>query len=243
MMRMHGLRLMIVLAMTHLPASAMLLNNTVTQRINRSIGLTLVGAIDGDEALYSQGINGIRMQQGNLPNMTFKALEWMPVFERMFLKVLVIRKEKQLLPDFLDMYLRSYPRARDGINFTYKMEMRKGRAKEMIDYTLLDVALASYSQAPGTKQAENELEIMRVLIERGGALKLYSAVNFQEGPIIHHKKRCRRAGGPQEPLAEEPTVFPPSDVGLLLEMQGISDNENIELESGLGITFDLDDSK
>lgn len=248
MIKMHGcFRLLAVLAIMHQPLTAMSPGDPVHKVLRENIYKILVSVNDRDAALYAEGIACIRNGQHYLKRLSFSAFKLFPAFERIFLKALVIHKEKGLLPDFLEMYRRSYPQSRDGINFTYKLEKQNGRKKEIIEYTLLDVALAAYAEVPEQKKAGAEAEIMQLLIAHGGQLKLYRGINLAQPPNAHRKKRCRKEDSKQEPQSEEPQpsihLPVPTDVGPLLDIQETGDGDNIVLESGALVTFNFDDYK
>jgi hypothetical protein len=245
----HGLRVIVALAMMNMPMIAMHAHDPKSKAL-RSIYKILLGANDDQPELYDEGIAYIRKQQSYIKGLSFSTFKLLPTFEHMLLKVLVVHKEKDLLPDFLDMYRRSYPQSREGINFTYKLEKQNGRKQEIIEYTLLDVALTAYAEAAGQKQAGGEAEIMQLLIDHGGELKLYRGINLQESPTTHRKKRCRKEDDRQTSQSEatQPSIHPPvplipTDVGPLLDIKETGDDDNIALESGALVRFDLDDYK
>jgi|GEM_PF-3216178 hypothetical protein len=227
----------VLLLVIQLPLMAMDIH---TKRVHDGIYEIIAGTEDGEAGIYKRGLVNILKRQKNLKNMTFQSLRLNSAHEQAFLKALVINKEKELLSTFIEMYCRSYPSA--GLNFTYAAN----RSKKIPKHTLLDVALTAFGVAEEQqKSGEIELEIVNFLAHKGAKIKFY---NLKPKPPINKPAAktyvCSKT--PQESPAPEVIILGPiasPDVGPLLEPYMGELGQDIELETGIAVSFDLGDSK
>lgn len=147
----------------------------------------LVGCDKGLVFSYQQGISAIKKHKHLLRTLSYQQLNISDGFIPNFLKILVIKKEYELLPHFLAMYDRSYPEDKMGINMIFSSEClepseippdqidspktRRGQARNRDNasgYTLLDVAYTAYVVARAeNKSGDIEKKVMRTLTDLG----------------------------------------------------------------------------
>lgn len=227
-------RWIIAIILLHLPMAAMESKVRYNERVCRYIQEVIVGTSEEDSALCAHGIQSIQKHKNYLKNMTFQQFKLLPIFEQAFLKALVVRKEKELLSEFIDMYSRSYPESKDGINFIYVLGKRGSDAGS---YTLLDVALTACGVAWEKKESgKHEWEIVELLLEKGGRLKFY--------PYPHASKRTRMQNNDQNRADDDfPDLLLNISHELPVSLLGFSENktEPIELDKGVLINFAIND--
>src|SRR5271170_7794707 len=174
MIHTHHFRLMVALMIMELPMMAMSMSKKDINHMRDEIYVVLIGLNDNTEKWTQHGMRYLRNHANELPRLSFGQLRCSSEIQKQLLKYLVIKKEKALLSTFIDMYQRTHHHNREGINFIYKLESKDGRRKQIIEYTLLDVALTAYCQALEKKEAgQAESNILTLLVDQGAEFKLY----------------------------------------------------------------------